>query len=368
MTAMTQSMPLRRTDALLWVAVLVLVPLGLVMVSSASAVEGTGRLTPEVRRQGLYAIGGLIAMLIAARIDYRWLQTAARPLFIATLLSLSAVIAVGVAQHGAQRWLAVGEFTVQPSEFAKLGLAISLAAYAAERRPRAPAVLASAGSLGATAVLVLLQPDLGTVVVLSGAWLVFLVAWGAPWRTLAAPLGSGAALVPLALAVAVPDYQRERIAVFMDPSRDPLGSGFNLRQVELALGSAGLSGHGLYSGAESHLDSVAARSSDFMFGFLGAELGLVGGVVLLATLAILVVRGFAVAAEAPDAFGRLLAATLTAMVLVQATVNIAVNMRLFPATGIPLPFISQGGSSLIVMLIAVGVIQSVASRSRSHRR
>lgn len=359
--------PLRRSDALLWLAVLVLVPLGLLMVSSASAIEGAGRLTPEVRRQALYALGGVIAMLLAARLDYRWLRPAAQVLLLGTLVLLGAVVAVGVAQHGAQRWLALGEFTVQPSEFAKLALAVALAAYAAERRPRLAAVLVSAGILGMLAVLVLLQPDLGTVVVLCGAWLVFLVAWGVPWRLLAALLASGAALVPLALAVVVPDYQRERIAVFLDPSRDPLGSGFNLRQVELALGSAGVGGHGLYSGAQSHLDSVAARSSDFMFGFLGAELGLAGALLLLLVLVLVAVRGFSAAAGAPDAFGRLLAATLTAVVLVQGAVNVAVNLRLFPATGIPLPFVSQGGSSLVVMLIAVGLLQSVAARSRGHR-
>lgn len=365
---LTLPLPLRRTDVALWFAVAVLLPLGLVMVSSASAVDAVaGKLTPEVRRQGLYAAGGVVAMLFAARIDYRWLQAAARPLFVVTVALLGAVIAVGVAQHGAQRWLAVGEFTVQPSEFAKLTLAVMLAAYAAERRPRVPAIVASAGILGVLAALVLLQPDLGTVVVMGGAWILFLVAWGTPWRTLAALLASGAAMVPVAFAVAVPAYQRERIAVFLDPSRDPLGSGFNLRQVELALGSAGVGGHGLYSGAESHLDSVAARSSDFMFGFLGAELGLLGGVMLLAVFAVLFLRGFAIAAAAPDAFGRLLAATLTAVVLVQAAVNIAVNLRLFPATGIPLPFISQGGSSLVVMLIAVGIVQSVARQSRTHR-
>ena len=204
MTSLPLPAPFRRSDALLWFAVLVLVPLGLLMVSSASAIEGAGRLTPEVRRQALYALGGVIAMVLAARFDYRWLLPATRMLLLGTLALLGAVVAVGVAQHGAQRWLAVGEFTVQPSEFAKLTLAVTLASYASDRRPRLTAVLVSAGILGALAALVLLQPDLGTVVVLCGAWLVFLVAWGVPWRLLIALLASGTALVPLALAVAVP--------------------------------------------------------------------------------------------------------------------------------------------------------------------
>lgn len=360
--------PLLRADRWLWVAVLALVPLGLLMVSSASAVSSADRLTPEARRQAVYAGIGLLGMVAATRLDYRVLRSAARPLFAATLAALGAVIAIGVANHGAQRWLAVGEFTVQPSEFAKFTLSLALAAYACERRPRLPAIAATAVMLALAVGLVLLQPDLGTVIVLSGSWLGFLVVWGAGWRLLGGLIATAAALGPVALAVAVPAYQRERLAVFFDPARDPLGSGFNLRQVELALGSAGVTGHGLYSGAESHLDSVAARSSDFMFGFLGAELGLVGGLLLLSLLALLVARGFTVAAHAPDMFGRLLAATLTSVIFVQGLVNVAVNLRLFPATGIPLPFISQGGSSLVVMLIAVGVVQSIAIRSRAARR
>jgi rod shape determining protein RodA len=208
---------------------------------------------------------------------------------------------------------------------------------------------------------VALQPDLGTVIVLAGVWLVTMVAWGVSWRGLAALLGVGLALVPL-LFIAVPAYQRERLAVFLDPNRDPLGSGFNLRQVEVAIGTGGVTGHGLFSGAESHLDSVAARSSDFMFGFLGAELGLLGGLFLIALFALVVTRAFAAAARAPDPFGRLLAVALAAMVLTQAVVNIGVNLRLFPTTGIPLPFISQGGSALVAMLIAAGLLQSVAAR------
>jgi len=357
-----------RSDRWLWLAVLSLIPLGLVMVASAAELEVGQRVAPEAIRQGLYGLAGLAAMVGASRIDYRWFQTGARVLFVGSLALLAAVIVVGVAQHGAQRWLSIGGMTLQPAEFAKLALAVALAAYGAERAPRVRNVLGSAGLLGLTAGLVLLQPDLGTVIVLTGTWLVFLIGWGVPWRTLAALVITGAAVGPLAFAVAIPGYQRERLAVFFDPSRDPLGSGFNLRQVEIALGAAGVTGHGLFSGAQSHLDSVAARSSDFMFGFLGAELGLLGGLLLLTLLALLVWRGFTAAVHASDAFGRLLAIAITGIVLVQGGVNVAVNLRLFPATGIPLPFISQGGSSLVVMLLCVGILQSIAARGQAPRR
>ncbi len=350
-----------RSDGWLWLAVAGLLPFGLLMVYSASLPEGPPRgLTPEAARQGLYALAGVLLMLAAARLDYRLLQGRAAAIYLGALLLLLAVLLAGVEQHGARRWLAVGPLTMQPAEFAKLALCIAFAGYAAARTPRLSALLATLGLAAVPAALVMLEPDLGTAIVLLGIWLVLLVAWGVPWRMLGGLLAVGAALGPAAFAI-VPAYQRERLAVFLDPARDPLGSGFNLRQVDLALGTGGLTGHGLFSGAQSHLDSVAARSSDFMFGFVGAELGLLGGVALIALLACVVVRGLSVAARATDPFGRLLAAGLTAMVLTQGVVNIAMNLRMFPVTGIPLPFVSQGGSSLVAMLLAVGLLQSIAA-------
>lgn len=354
--------PLPRSDRWLWLAVGVLVPLGVLMVYSAS-LEGPrdAASSSEAMRQGAYAVIGVAAMLVAARFDYRLLAPLAALVYGFAMLLLAAVLVIGVSEHGAQRWLGIGGITVQPSEFAKLALAVALAGYAAHRQPRPAAIAVSLALTALPMGLVALQPDLGTVIVLSGIWLVCTVAWGVSWRILGALTAVLVALIPL-LFIGVPAYQRERLAVFLDPGRDPLGSGFNLRQVEVAIGTGGVTGHGLFSGAESHLDSVSARSSDFMFGFLGAELGLLGGLLLIALLATVVMRGFGAATRAPDAFGRLLAASLTAMVLIQGVVNIGVNLRLLPTTGIPLPFISQGGSALVVMLVAIGVVQSVAAR------
>jgi rod shape determining protein RodA len=354
----------RGTDGWLWLAVVLLVPVGVVMVHSAALaaqVSAPSRVTAEALRQGMYAAAGIVAMFALARLDYRWLQRGAVAVYVVSALALAAVLVIGIAEHGARRWLGAGGVTVQPSEFAKIGLAIALAAYGAARQPRVPTALAALGLACVPASLVVLQPDLGTVIVLCGVALVVLVVWGLSWRILLALGAVVAALVPLAFT-AVPAYQRERLAVFLDPNRDPLGSGFNLRQVELALGTGGLTGHGLFSGAQSHLDAVAARSSDFMFGFVGAELGALGALGVLALLALVVTRGLQAASRAPDAFGRLLAVGLTAIVLIQGTVNVAVNLRLAPVTGIPLPFISQGGSSLFVMLIAAGLLQSIAAR------
>ena len=157
----------------------------------------------------------------------------------------------------------------------------------------------------------------------------------------------------------MPDYQRERLAVFLEPARDPLGSGFSLRQVEAALAEGGLTGEGLFRGAESHLASVNARSSDFIFALVGEELGIVGGLAVIALFGLIAWRGLEASRHAPDAFGRLLGAGLTTLIVMQAFVNVAVNLRLVPATGLPLPFVSSGGTALVVMFVAVGLLQSI---------
>ena len=356
------ALPLPRTDALLWAATLVLVPFGVLMVHSASLGEPPyPRITPAALRQVEFAAVGAALMLAVARLDYRALRRFAFVGYLAGLVALIAVLVAGIEEHGARRWLGAGTFTIQPAEFAKPLFVLALAAYMGGRGPRPAALAVTVAAALVPAALVVTQPDLGTALVFGGCWLAMVVAWGVRWRVFAGLLAAGAAVGPLLFALGVSDYQRERLAVFVDPSRDPLGSGFNLRQAEVAIGSGGLTGNGLF-GDRSELDVVAARSSDFMFALIGEELGLLGGALLLALLALVVWRGFAAARRAPDAFGRLLAVGLTSVVLVQAFVNVAVNLRLFPATGIPLPFISQGGSSLVTMLVIVGLLQSVTSR------
>lgn len=354
--------PFTRSDPWLWLAVAALGALSIVMVYSAS-LETTPhpRITGEAARHGVFAAMGVFAMLFAARMDYRLLRRLSPLLYVGVMLALLLVIASGTSEYGSRRWLGVGSLTVQPSEFAKLALVIAVAAYATRRAPSAAALLTSAALVVPMVLAVLLEPDMGTAIAMSLTWLVLLVAWGAHWRLLGTMLAIGLSAGPLLFAVAVPGYQRERLAVFFDPDRDPLGSGFNLRQAEAALSSGGLEGRGLFGGADSQLSGVAARSSDFILSLVGEELGLAGSMVVLALLALVVWRGFEAAQHAPDRFGRLLASGLTAMILTQALVNVAVNVRLFPATGIPLPFVSAGGSSLLVMFIAAGLLQSVAS-------
>ena len=361
--------PLLRSDPVLWVAVAALAALGLLMVQSASLDRPPHPpLTAAALRHAVIASGGGGAMLLAARFDYRLLQRLSAPLYLGAAGLLLVVAVAGESEFGARRWLPVAGTAFQPAELAKLALMLALASYASVRPPTLPALLVSVGLLGTLTLPVLAQPDTGTAIVLACAWLVVAVAWGTPWRILGGLLGVLAGMGPLVFALAVPDYQRERLAVFLDPSRDPLGSGFNLQQAEIALGSGGVGGEGLFGGSESSLFGVAARSSDFVFALLGEELGLIGGLAVLALFALVGWRGFEAARHAPDSFGRLLASGLTALILTQAMLNVAVNLRLFPASGLPLPFLSQGGSALLVMFVAVGLLQSIYSQRAPTRR
>ena len=350
-----------RGDAWLWLAVTALGALGLVMAYSASLEEAPHpAVTPAALRHA--ALGGLAvaAMLVAARIDYRLLQRAGALAYLGAAALLLAVVVAGESEYGARRWLPVGGETIQPAEAAKLALVIALASYAALRPPRAAALVVTAALLVLLAGPVLLQPDTGTAVVLAGTW-----AGGRRWR--GARRGGRSGRWPACCWPRGRSRSRWRCRTTSASGwrcssirgRDPLGSGFSLRQVEAALGSGGLTGQGLFGGAESQLTGVSARSSDFVFALIGEELGLLGGLAVIALFAVVAWRGLEASRRAPDAFGRLLAAGLTALILTQAMVNVAVNLRLLPATGLPLPFVSAGGSALLVMFVAAGLLQSV---------
>jgi cell division protein FtsW (lipid II flippase) len=356
-----------RLDAWLLAAVAALLGLGVLAVASTGATRATP-LTIESGpglRQGLLGGLGLAALFASASIDYRLLRRAAPLLYTVTAALLVAVLVAGIATHGSRRWLDLGPVSFQPSEVAKVALVTALAALLAQRPARGPVLALSAALTGLLALLVVIEPDTGTALVLALAWLAIAVTAGARWSTLGALLATGLGVVPLLFALAVPAYQRERLAVFLDPARDPLGSGFNVRQAEIAIGSGGLSGNGVFAGwggAEPALTHVAARASDFVFAQVGEDLGLAGTLAVVALFGLIAWRGYGVALSASDEFGRLLAAGLTSVIAGQALVHVAVNLRLFPATGITLPFVSAGGTSLLVTCLAIGLIESVAAQ------
>ena len=357
----------RRQGTLEW-QLLVLVPLaltafGLVMVysaTSASAALGNGNPMGYLERQATYALLGLVTLAVAARMDVGVLRRSAPALVVGALVLCLAVLVVGERINGARRWLGAGPATFQPSELAKLAICVWIAAYLARKPPpRTLKALARPIGLlvGLFCLLVLAEPDLGTVitiVVMVGA--VLLVS-GTPLPTLATAYGIVFALG--AIAAWSSPYRRARIFTFLDPWKDPLGAGLQNVQAQISLGSGGVFGRGLGQGIEK-IHYLPEAHTDMIFAVIGEELGLVGAAVLIAGYCAFAYAGLRLALSCNDPFSKRLAAGITALISGQAAINLAAVLGLAPLTGIPLPFGSYGGSSLMVSLLGVGVLLNIA--------
>lgn len=351
-------------DRLLFAVVLVLTVFGLVMVYSASAaraMEHGSALHPLLVKQVAAAVLGLVAMGVAMHVDYRHL---ARPPVVYGLLGgvLALLVAVLFSPelNSTHRWFFLGPVSIQPAELAKLALVVFLA-YQIDRkldRVNEPALLVPCALVtGLLAGLILLQPDLGTAALLMAVALLMLFLAGLSWRYLAS---TGLVLVPvLWLLVVHEPYRLRRFLAFLHPERDPLGSGWQAHQSLIAVGSGGLFGLGLSKSVQK-LHYLPHPESDFIFSIVAEELGLLGALALVAAFGILVWRGVRAGLEAPDRFGRYLGLGLTAVIAIQAFIHMGVAVALLPTKGIPLPFISYGGSSLVVLLTACGVVLNVS--------
>jgi len=340
-----------------------LVAFGLVMVysaTSASAALGDGDPMSYLKRQAAYALIGVIVMVAAARFDYHRLRYLAPPLVLVALGLCAAVLALGPEINGARRWFLLGPASFQPSELAKLALCLFAAAYLARRRnPRTLGELVKPlGLLTATFCgLILLEPDLGTTISLCGMMLaVFLVA-GVPVRLLLA--ASVLATAMGLLAIWVEPYRRARVFSFLDPWSDAQGSGFQIVQAMIGIGSGGFTGAGLGEGV-GKISYLPEAHTDMIFAVIGEELGLFGSVLVIGAFAVFAVAGFRIAFRCRDPFGKLLAAGLTALICGQAAINLGAVLGIAPLTGIPLPFVSYGGSSLVVLLAGVGILLNIA--------
>jgi cell division protein FtsW len=348
---------------LLLLVTLALVAFGLVMVysaTSASAALANGDSSFYLRKQGLYAIVGVVLLLVARRTNYRALRHLAPALVLASIGLLLAVLVIGTTVNGAKRWIAVGPAVFQPSEFAKLALLVFACAYLA-RRP-APQTLGELikplGILtGVICALLLAEPDLGTAITITVMLGGVLVVSGAPTRLLASAGGIAVFLV-LAAAWFEP-YRRARLLSFLNPWSDAQGAGYQTVQAMIGLGSGGIFGEGL---GQSVLKAnyLPEAHTDMIFAIIGEELGLVGATALIAAYAAFAYAGFRVALTCKDPFGKRLAAGITTLVCGQALINIAAVMGAAPLTGITLPFVSYGGSSLVVGLAAVGILLNIA--------
>jgi rod shape determining protein RodA len=282
------------------------------------------------------------------------------------LISLIAVKIIGHSALGATRWINLGFFQFQPSEFAKIILIIVLAKYFSDHydqmdRPRY--LLISLGYALVPIALVLTQPDLGTALVLGVIWLVMAVVSRVRLVHLGAMVLAGLAAIPLVVPHLKP-YQRARIETFLNPTADPLHSGYNVVQSTIAVGSGQVFGRGLAAGSQSQLNFLPSQHTDFIFAVLGEKMGFIGGMLVILLFTALLLRAIVIAARASDRFGLLLATGVTAMLLFHVFVNIGMNIGLLPVTGIPLPFISYGGTSLLVSMLALGLLESVAVRRR----
>ena len=360
-------------DLVLLLAVAGLLVLGSLLVWSATAHRDSltgGDPTAYLKKQVVNVLIGLVLMAVVTATDHRWVRIMAPLVYLASIGGLVLVLTMGVTINGSRSWIELGGTSIQPSELAKLAVIIGMALLVAERsegrRPRVGLVevvgmLVIAGVPGA---LIMLQPDLGTMLVLSATVFGVLAVSGAPRRWLLLLLGGGvtAAVAAVAGGVLKP-YQVDRFLAFTNPGLDPRGAGYNTEQARIAVGNGGVFGQGLFHGSQTRAGFVPEQHTDFIFTVAGEELGLVGAGVLIALLAVVIWRALAISALSTDAFGRVAAAGIACWLGFQTFQNIGMCLGIMPVTGVPLPFVSYGGSSMFAGMLAVGLLQNIHLRA-----
>lgn len=355
-------------DWWLFLVTLLMLSAGVVMVFNASfafATEVHGDPWYFVRKQALWAVVGVAGMFAAMRIPYWKLSKLAIPALILVIGLLGAVLVIGHGALGAQRWIGVGPIKIQPSEFAKLAVVLFLARVIAARPARMrhlwTGVLPILAVVLFVILLVELQPDLGTAITILLTSLLVLFAGGAKTRWMVALLALFAlAGTGLALRHGTDGYRWKRMITFVNPEADPMGSGYQISHSMIALGSGGATGVGFGQSREKRLGNLPAQRTDFIFAIVGEEMGLVGTGAVLLLFLMLAARGFHIASRTKSPFGALLATGITGMVTVQSLVNIGVVTASLPATGVPLPFISYGGSALVPTLVGIGILLNIS--------
>ncbi len=357
------------TFVVLLVVVVALNLIGLVMVLSASSVTSladNGSSWYQFQRQAIWFVLGLASMLVAMRIDYHVWRRLAVPALLAAIAMLVAVLVpgIGTSSNGASRWLVAGPLSVQPSEVAKLALILFAADLLSRRADRVRETALSLRPilvvLVVLSVLILRQPNLGTTLVIAAIAFVMLFVAGVPLLPLAG--WAGAATVAAVMLAMGQGYRRDRILAFLDPWDDPLNTGYQTIQSLVGIASGGVWGVGLGAG-RAKWGFLPFAHTDFIFAVIAEELGLIGAVTLVALFVLLGVVGVRIAAEAGDALGTLLAGGITGWLVLQAFVNIGAVIGALPITGVPLPFMSAGGSSLVVSMTAVGIMLNVARQA-----
>ena len=353
---------LRTLDWPLCVALLALMTIGLAVLYSA------GNESPRmVVSQGLHYALGFAAMWALSRVPPNRLRNMTPAVFLATLLPLLLVLAIGTGKHG-RLWIDLKVFYLQPAELFKLSLPMMVAWYLNREilPPRFHVVLVAAAIIGLPTVLILLQPDFGTAMLvgISGAFVLFLA--GLSWWWFATAAGGVAGIAPVAWFWLLRPYQKDRILTFLDPESDPLGTGWNIIQSKIAIGSGGWTGMGWGHGSQSHLNYLPEHTTDFVFAVLGEEFGWLGVATVLTLYLFVVGRCLWIASEARDGYSRLLAGSLALSLFVYVIVNGGMIAGLLPVVGVPMPLLSYGGTSAVSLLAGLGVVMSVRAHKPMH--
>jgi rod shape determining protein RodA len=366
---LSEKAPIRHLDPTLVVLAVLLAGFGALMIYSATYVKLRADAFPPryyLDRQLIFAAVGFAVMIIAATFSYRRLKAWAWFAYVVAVLLLLAVLSpLGSTVAGAQRWIAIGIFQIQPSEVAKLAVIMVLAAVLSEAKgsPGTLDVLKCVLLVAVPAVFIYDQPDLGTLLVLLAVLGGMLLVSGAKMRLLIVMVMLGTVAFWGILHVGLlKDYQVNRLTSFLDPAKDPSRTGYNLAQSKIAIGSGQLTGRGLFNGTQTNLRFVPEQHTDFIFTVVGEELGFFGAGMFVLIFGLFVWRGVRIAMMSKDHFGTLLAAGIVSMFAFQGFVNVGMTMGISPITGIPLPFVSYGGSSLIATFLATGVLLNIHMR------
>lgn len=344
-------------DPKLFALLMILALAGLFILYSAS-----GQNISMIYRQATYYGLGFSIMLIIAQFHPRWFQMAAPWMYGAGIVALLLVFLIGVGAKGAQRWLSVfGVFRFQPSEIMKLVVPMTMAWFLASQLlpPKFKVIAISMGIIFVPTLMVMKQPDLGTSLLIAGSGIFALLLAGLSWRWIALALVTVLAIAPVMWYGVMHDYQKQRVLTFLDPESDPLGSGWNIIQSKTAIGSGGVEGKGWLQGTQSQLEFLPERHTDFIIAVFAEEQGLIGVLLLLALYLAIVIRGLYMASKARDSFSRLLAGSLVITFFIYVFVNIGMVSGILPVVGVPLPLISYGGTSIVTLMAAFGVIMSV---------
>jgi rod shape determining protein RodA len=369
---------LRRLDWALLLAVAALVGYGLLAIGGITRHDVNGNADYYVVRQAIFAALGLVGLIAALFVDPSFLQRGKRAIYVGTTSLMAVVFLAGTVARGSKRWIDLGFFRFQPSEFGKVLFVLALAGFLADRGKRIGEWSTTVTAVGVAALpilLVFIQPDVGTALVYTAAFAAVLFVAGTRWSQLAA-LGAATLVAALAILWLLPaagvhvlkPYQVDRLTGFTNPSKDPEGTTYNISQSITAVGAGGVGGRGIAGATQTNLDYLPEHATDFAFASLAEQRGFVGASILLLLYLLVVWRGLRIVTVARDSFSAIAAGGIVFAFLFQVFVNVGMTMGIAPITGIPAPFLSVGGSSMISNLVAIGVLQSIHARGYGSGR